>query len=81
MLKKFFTYGECGTKLFDLWEESVSCTFVPAFDGAFTAANKWAIEGDVILLSPGCSSFDLFDSYEKRGERFKYLVQRLINGS
>lgn len=37
-------------------------------------ARKSAASGDAILLSPACSSFDMFDNYEKRGSEFKRLV-------
>ncbi|MFT4678080.1 MAG: UDP-N-acetylmuramoylalanine--D-glutamate ligase [Flavobacteriales bacterium] len=35
------------------------------------------MKGDVVLLSPACASFDLFDSYEDRGQRFKSAVKAL----
>lgn len=36
-----------------------------------------AVEGDIVLLSPGGSSFDLFDNYRQRGDRFKEIVTSL----
>ena len=61
-----------------------------AFDGkiqniketqSIEEAVKWGLEygkeGDVVLLSPACASFDLFKNYEDRGEQFKSAVHRL----
>lgn len=44
---------------------------------AVVAAYNLAEKGDTVLLSPACSSFDLFDNFEDRGRQFKQAVKRL----
>jgi UDP-N-acetylmuramoyl-L-alanine--D-glutamate ligase len=46
-------------------------------DDAVRAAKEFAEAGDTVLLSPACASFDLFKSYEDRGNQFKAAVAKL----
>jgi UDP-N-acetylmuramoylalanine--D-glutamate ligase len=45
--------------------------------GAVGVARSFAHEGDAVVLSPGCTSFDEFGGYEERGRRFKAIVASL----
>ena len=59
----------------DVVPEVVSCS---SLDEAMRAARAAAVEGDVVLLSPACASFDLFKNYEQRGELFKQWVKENV---
>ena len=50
---------------------------VQSMQDAVDAAYKMAKKGETVLLSPCCASFDLFKSYEDRGEQFKKCVRNL----
>jgi UDP-N-acetylmuramoylalanine--D-glutamate ligase len=52
-------------------------TQVETLEEAVGAATRLAHSGDVVLLSPGGTSFDAFRDFAERGDRFKELVQGL----
>jgi UDP-N-acetylmuramoylalanine--D-glutamate ligase len=48
-----------------------------SFDDVLARARELARPGDAVLLSPACSSYDMFDNYEQRGREFKRLAAAL----
>ncbi|MDR2231993.1 MAG: UDP-N-acetylmuramoyl-L-alanine--D-glutamate ligase [Tannerella sp.] len=50
-----------------------------SMDEAVSSAHLFANQGDTVLLSPCCASFDLFQNYEDRGHQFKNCVHGLSN--
>ena len=46
-----------------------------SFDSAVQSARRLATSGDVVVLAPGCASYDMFKNYEERGERFRQIVK------
>jgi len=49
-----------------------------SMEEAVRKAAHRALIGDVVLLSPACASFDMFQNYEHRGEVFKDVVRRIV---
>ncbi|MHA6247329.1 UDP-N-acetylmuramoyl-L-alanine--D-glutamate ligase [Pontibacter sp. CAU 1760] len=49
-----------------------------SIDYAVRLSRSLATPGDVVLLSPACASFDLFNNYEHRGQRFKEAVEKIV---
>ena len=48
---------------------------------AVNVAQNNSVNGDIVVLSPACASFDLYEDFEKRGNHFKALVNNLISKS
>lgn len=70
-------YGEIGQKLESLFSTVIPTVSVTSLAEAVSISQTHANPGDVILLSPGTSSFDQFAGYEARGDHFRELVHKL----
>ena len=76
-VKKLILVGESRNKLKAVFEGTVELSEAGNLEDAVELAFSEAERGDAVLLSPGCSSFDMFKNYKERGERFKDAVRRL----
>jgi UDP-N-acetylmuramoylalanine--D-glutamate ligase len=71
-------FGEAREKINGRIGGTVATTLAATLGEAVAAAWRIASPGDVILLSPGCASFDEFADYKARGRQFQELVRRLM---
>jgi UDP-N-acetylmuramoylalanine--D-glutamate ligase len=69
--------GEAADKLEQAFRGVCPLIRVDSLEEAVEKARGIAQLHDVVLLSPGCASFDMFKNFEDRGDRFKALVERL----
>ena len=69
--------GEMAERIEKLWQNRVRCVRAATLTGAVELAREHAQPGDVVLFSPGTSSFDMFKNYADRGNQFRALVQAL----
>ena len=76
--KAVFLYGEAAGEIENALDGSVYTEKYSLFADAFAAASRYARAGDVVLLSPGCTAYDQFENFEKRGECFAELVRALV---
>ena len=76
-VKHLVLIGETKNKFRQILNGSFSYEDAEDMEDAVTRAVEKAQPGDVVLLSPGCASFDMFKDYVERGNRFKDIVNRL----
>jgi UDP-N-acetylmuramoylalanine--D-glutamate ligase len=74
-VKQAFLLGECREKLRGAWSLFTPCALADSLEEAVFKAAGNALPGDVVLLSPACSSFDMFRNYQHRGEVFCQAVE------
>lgn len=76
-VKAIVAMGVDNSKIESYFEGVVPVESTGSLDDAIAACRRIAVEGDCVLLSPCCASFDLFTSYEDRGRKFKAAVKSL----
>ncbi len=69
--------GEMAERIARDWKDAVKCEIANSLADAVERAHSAAEPGEVVLFSPGTSSFDMFKSYADRGDQFRALVQAL----
>jgi UDP-N-acetylmuramoylalanine--D-glutamate ligase len=76
-VKKIYAIGSSADKIFNFFHGMVKVELQSSMESAVSAANKEARENDIVLLSPACASFDMYQNFEHRGRVFKEAVKKL----
>lgn len=77
-VKALVCLGKDNKKLMDFFKDIIPLQEEnESMEGAVSKAFEVASQGDVVLLSPACASFDLFENYEDRGDKFRAAVKAL----
>lgn len=76
-VKKIYAIGSSAEKVFNFFHNDVKVELEKSLEDAVKNSSREAKNGDVVLLSPACASFDMFNNYEHRGKVFKEAVNKL----
>ena len=76
-VSRVLIYGKDKEVLFESMRQYTECLLVNDLEEAVMEAKKLSKEGDYVMLSPACSSLDMFINYQERGDKFKRLIEDL----
>jgi UDP-N-acetylmuramoylalanine--D-glutamate ligase len=76
-VKAIIAIGESAQKVVESFRSVTNVEVAESMDEAVRKAAAVALRGDVVLLSPACTSFDWFENFEHRGRVFKEIVRSL----
>lgn len=75
-VKKVVAIGEAAPKIAAELKPEFEVEIASSLEAAVNTAEQSAQSGECVLLSPGCSSYDMFENYAQRGDVFKNFVLR-----
>ena len=76
-VKKIYAIGSSADIVFNFFRHDVKVEIKQTLEDVISAVNSEARKNDIVLLSPACASFDMFNDYEHRGKVFKEAVNKL----
>jgi UDP-N-acetylmuramoylalanine--D-glutamate ligase len=76
-VRKVIVFGEAARQLEMVLRDYVEVERVSSLEAAVEAADLSAVRHDIVLFSPACASFDMFENFEHRGAVFEQLVEAL----
>ena len=74
-VKSIILFGEAKERINRDIGDAAETFLIGTFEEAILIAHQKSRIGDIVLMSPGCSSFDIFDNYVERGNYFKEIVK------
>ncbi|MEN8782636.1 MAG: UDP-N-acetylmuramoyl-L-alanine--D-glutamate ligase [Desulfobacterales bacterium] len=76
-VKQVVLFGEAGDEIAAALDGAATASRAGSMAEVVATAGRIASAGDVVLLSPGCASFDMYENYTRRGEDFRRNVENL----
>lgn len=76
-VKQIIVIGQAAPKIYSELHPYFNIKLADSLASAVDAAVNSAVKGDTVLLSPGCSSYDMFRDYAHRGREFQRFVQNI----
>ncbi len=74
-VKKVYLIGQSAEEFLHAWKRGVDCEICTTLERAVESSMRQAVSGDTVLLSPGAASYDQFQNFAERGDRFAFLVK------
>jgi UDP-N-acetylmuramoylalanine--D-glutamate ligase len=75
--KALIVMGEAASAISSALDQIIPATSASSMQDAVRKANEVAAPGEIVLLSPACASFDMYDNYAQRGDDFRNEVKKL----